>query len=150
MRYFAQRDDALPVITLQIEARTYRRALGKALRQLNKLGHSHMLIWQILEVDDPILEVAHRRSLRNRQLLSDGGECGCFYCLSTFDASEVTEWVHDGSTALCPRCHIDSVLSSKVNSIVPTFLRRMHDFYFERKIRVEPTAEFAKLSKDQS
>jgi len=148
--YFAQRDDTLPVLSLQIEASTCRRALGKALKQLSELGHSHMVIWQIPESDDPMLEAAHHRSLRNRQLLSDGGECGCFYCLSTFNAGEVTEWVHDGSTALCPRCHIDSVLSGRVDSIVPAFLRRMHEFYFERKIRVDLTDEFAKLMKGEA
>jgi hypothetical protein len=78
------------------------------------------------EPDDPMLEAAHHRSLRNRVLLSDGGECGCFHCLKAFDASEVTEWVNGGSTALCPRCHIDSLLSGRVDSIVPAFLRRMH------------------------
>ena len=85
---------------------------------------------ECLEPGDPMLQAAHHRSLNNRQLLSDGGECGCFYCLNTFDAGEVTHWVHDGSTALCPRCHIDSVLSSKMDSIVPTFLRRMHELLF--------------------
>lgn len=99
------------------------------------------------EPGDPMPEAAHHRSLNNRQLLSDGGECGCFYCLSTFDAGEVTDWVHDGSTALCPRCHM---LSGRVDSITPAFLQRMHEFYFERKVRVDLTAEFAKSLKGQS
>jgi hypothetical protein len=40
--------------------------------------------------------------------------CGCFYCLETFPAEEVEEYVDkfcgECITALCPRCGIDAVL----------------------------------------
>lgn len=96
---------------------------------------------------EPQLEAAHDQSFRNRPLLADSGECGCFYCLKTFDASEVVMWVHDGSTALCPHCGIDAVLSSKTCSIAPAFLHSMHAYWFDRTVRVDLSAELNKLPK---
>jgi hypothetical protein len=99
--------------------------------------------------DEPLLETAHRQSLRNRPLLSSGGACGCFYCLKTFDASEVVRWVHDDWTALCPRCGIDAVLSSKVCSITPAFLHSMHAHWFKRTVRIDLSAELRSIMTDQ-
>lgn len=36
--------------------------------------------------------------------------CGCYYCLAIFDASEIRERVDDGKTPVCPYCRIDSVI----------------------------------------
>lgn len=94
---------------------------------------------------EPPLEAAHRRSFRNRQLLAEGGECGCFYCLKTFDASEVTAWVHGDSTARCPHCGIDTVLSSRTDSIAPAFLQLMHARWFGRTIQLDLSAELMNL-----
>ncbi len=78
------------------------------------------------------LDAAHARSIDNRSLIETGGLCGCFYCLATFDASEVVEWVDAcKTTALCPSCHIDTVLSARTDPIDPRFLRRMRDYWFE-------------------
>lgn len=77
------------------------------------------------------LHAAHARSLNNRSVIEVGGTCGCFYCLTTFDASDVAEWVDaTKTTALCPSCHIDSVLSSRTDRIDVGFLRRMRDQWF--------------------
>lgn len=54
--------------------------------------------------------------------------CGCFYCLSTFKKEEVTEF---NQGIWCPRCGIDSVLSSGSGySINRTFLAAMKQYYF--------------------
>jgi hypothetical protein len=48
---------------------------------------------------DRQLVLAHGGSINNRRLLLDyDGLCGCFYCLRTFDAAEVTEWVDPGNS----------------------------------------------------
>jgi hypothetical protein len=79
------------------------------------------------------LKFAHGRSIGNRQLLSLGGPCGCFYCLRTFDAGEIKDWVDaDGATALCPYCGIDAILSGKADPIDPLFLHRMKARWFGR------------------
>jgi hypothetical protein len=97
------------------------------------------------DINEPILIAAHEHSMNNRQLLVAGGLCGCFYCLHTFGAEEVSEWIDDGRTALCPRCHVDAVLSSQVDPVDPTFLKRMHARWFERSDKLDLSQEIAKL-----
>jgi len=83
------------------------------------------------------LKFAHGYSIGNRRLIEQGGPCGCFYCLKTFDAGEIIHWVDpaddgdsDGQTALCPHCGIDAVLSAKAAPINDLFLRRMKARWF--------------------
>jgi hypothetical protein len=97
------------------------------------------------DINEPALQAAHGRSIRNRALISAGGECGCFHCLKTFEAAEVIDWVDEGATALCPRCHIDSVLSSRTDPIDTAFLRRMRAHWFEQTTQLDLTAELAKV-----
>jgi hypothetical protein len=99
--------------------------------------------------DESLLETAHRQSLRNRPILASGGACGCFYCLKTFDASEVVQWVHDDWTALCPHCGIDAVLSSKACSITPAFLHSMHAHWFKRTVRIDLSTELRSIMTDR-
>ncbi len=80
------------------------------------------------------LRAAHALSLHNRDALSQGGQCGCYYCLSVFDASEVEEWI-GRMTALCLGCGIDAVLSARAAPTDAGFLRRMRTRYFERTVR---------------
>lgn len=101
----------------------------------------------MVNISEHELNAAHRHSMNNRQLLASGGECGCFHCLNTFDAHEVTDWTDDDLTALCPRCGIDAVLSSNIAPIDRAFLRRMHDFWFEQTTRLDLTDELANLRK---
>ena len=54
-------------------------------------------------------------------------ECGCFCCLQTFAASEVTDWIDDGDTPLCPHCGIAAVLPG-VTGLVELFRLRERRF----------------------
>ncbi len=47
-------------------------------------------------------------------------------------AAEINEWVDDDTTALCPKCGIDSVIGSASEYPVenPAFLNAMHRLYF--------------------
>jgi hypothetical protein len=63
-------------------------------------------------------EMAHQHSSNHRKQVLESETCGCFYCLSIYPPSEITEWVDEnqtgvGQTALCPKCGIDSVIGSK-------------------------------------
>ena len=73
--------------------------------------------------------------------------CGCFYCRETFPPSEIVYWVYDnpdvegisseGTTALCPRCGIDSVIGSRSGYPITTeFLEAMNGHWFQRTVRL--------------
>ena len=86
--------------------------------------------WQS-EADEDRLEAAHKHSIFNREELQRSSLRGCFYRFATFSPTEISEWIDDGQTALCPKCPVDSVIGSASGfSITPDFLRRMHDKYF--------------------
>lgn len=75
---------------------------------------------------------AHHYSSNHRKHLLKDHVCGCFYCLSIFDPSEIKEWVEDqGGTALCPYCDIDSIIGeSSGYPITKEFLMKMHNYWF--------------------
>jgi hypothetical protein len=90
-----------------------------------------------------ILE-AHRHSARHRIEIKESEMCGCFYCLEIFLPQEIEDWVDwpqgtpadqeldMGTTALCPKCGIDSVLGSKSGfPITSEFLAKMKEHWFE-------------------
>jgi hypothetical protein len=74
---------------------------------------------------------AHGRSSGHRAEIDGSGVCGCFYCLARFAPAEITEWVDTDTTALCPRCGIDSVIGSASGyPITAEFLARMRAHWF--------------------
>jgi hypothetical protein len=82
-------------------------------------------------MSEPDHIAAHAHSSAHRRELEASEQCGCFYCLAVFPPSDVTEWLVEEGTALCPRCGIDSVLGSASGyPITPKFLIRMRDHWF--------------------
>jgi hypothetical protein len=78
--------------------------------------------------------MAHKHSSNHRAELEKSSVCGCFYCLSIFPPSDITEWTDDGQTALCPSCPVDSVIGSASGyPITREFLQGMHSYWFELK-----------------
>ena len=74
---------------------------------------------------------AHKRSMMHRTEIQNSDICGCFYCLSIFPPTEITEWIDDGQTAICPYCPVDSVIGSASGYPITTeFLKLMHDRWF--------------------
>ena len=83
------------------------------------------------EPDEDRLKAAHRHCRLNRVELQSSDLCGCFYCFAIFAPAEISEWIDDGETALCPKCPVDSVIGSASGfPITPEFLHRMHDKWF--------------------
>ena len=79
------------------------------------------------------LEAAHRHCTANEAELRQSKVAGCFYCTSVFPATEVTHFLENERTALCPECMIDSVLGDASGfPISPAFLAEMHQYWFER------------------
>jgi len=84
---------------------------------------------------DANLESAHGHSSGHRDEVLASELCGCFCCRKNFPPSEIEDWIdeHDGvgTTALCPRCGIDSVIGSRSGFVLtPEFLLEMHDYWF--------------------
>ncbi len=81
--------------------------------------------------------MAHRFSNNHKAELEPEQKCGCFYCLSIFNSSEIKDWLtapnpcdHLG-TALCPECEMDSVIGeSSGYPITPEFLKAMNEKWF--------------------
>ena len=81
-------------------------------------------------LDQDVLR-AHKHSIRHRAEIEASSICGCFYCLRTFKPEEISEWIDDEQTALCPFCPVDSVIGSASGfPITREFLQRMHDYWF--------------------
>lgn len=83
---------------------------------------------------DADLEGAHNHCTNNEEELSRSVLCGCFYCLVTYPATQVTEFVDEipgRRTALCPKYDIDSVIGDASGVELTTeFLRKMKNYWF--------------------
>ncbi|HEU0053041.1 MAG TPA: cytoplasmic protein [Longimicrobium sp.] len=78
---------------------------------------------------DPV--EAHRRSIYHREEVMASETCGCFYCIAIFPPSAIEEWTDDATTAICPKCGIDSVIGSASGyPVTREFLREMKSFWF--------------------
>ncbi|MBF2715966.1 cytoplasmic protein [Agrobacterium vitis] len=81
---------------------------------------------------------AHSHCIRNLVELNESAKAGCFYCLETYPASDVWEYIKEltedkeHTTAMCPKCGIDAVIGDKSGYPVldPLFLKRMHGHWF--------------------
>jgi hypothetical protein len=97
-----------------------------------------MLISRILKTVGPDHIRAHKNCSRHRGEIERSEQCGCFYCLQSFLPSEIEEWTDSDTTAMCPRCGIDSVIGSASGfSLSREFLQRMHNHWFERSYKIE-------------
>lgn len=62
-----------------------------------------------------VIETAPKLSSNNKKNLVGDVVCGCYFCLTIFRSSAITDWVDNGETALCPNCGIDTVLPDVAN-----------------------------------
>ncbi len=90
------------------------------------------------------LNDAHKFSDHHRKSIELGNICGCFYCERTFTPlvmaninesgafQPIREWIDGGTTAICPFCGIDSVLSTAdvPEAADPAFLKAMYQRWF--------------------
>jgi hypothetical protein len=85
---------------------------------------------------NPDIIDAHRRCSNHRDAVLRAKRCGCFYCCAVFAPGEITDWVDPasddmqaGTTALCPKCGIDSVIPMDPG-MDTAFLQRMKEHWF--------------------
>ena len=79
------------------------------------------------------LNLAHEHCTGNKVEIENSTICGCFYCLKTFDKSQIENWLNEkDGTALCPFCSVDSVIGDKSGfPITKEFLEEMKAFWFK-------------------
>lgn len=65
------------------------------------------------EMDANKLKAAIGYATANRDKLKISKYAACYYCKQIYPASEVVEFCDSETTALCPKCGIDSVLSDQ-------------------------------------
>lgn len=86
------------------------------------------------KMPDDIIE-AHRHSSMHRDEILQSKKCGCFDCLKIFSPDDITEWLDNGSCAMCPKCDIDSVIGDKSGfPITKEFLTEMNQYWFGGRI----------------
>ncbi len=79
------------------------------------------------------LKQSHKSCSHKNEII-ESNLCACFYCKQIFEPKEIKEWI-EGSienegTAICPKCGIDSVLSSKLPIFDKQFLIEMNNYWF--------------------
>ena len=79
---------------------------------------------------------AHKFSSNHMPELKQDKVCGCFYCLSIYSPTEISQWIINKQgdlrgTAICPKCGIDSVIGeSSGYPITEAFLSEMKKYWF--------------------
>jgi hypothetical protein len=80
---------------------------------------------------ETLLVSAHELSSHHAHLIRKSARCGCFYCLTTYEPSLISEWIDDADTAICPFCGIDAVIGDASGfPVTEIFLSAMHKFWF--------------------
>ena len=97
-----------------------------------------ILFTNLLKVFGPEHIRAHKHCSKHRLEIERSKGCACFYCSQRFEPREIEEWTDEGSTAMCPRCEIDSVIGSASGYVLSdAFLQRMHNYWFERSYKIK-------------
>ena len=84
----------------------------------------------------PDVRQAHGHSANHRAEVLGSSLCGCFYCCSTYAPDAIEEWTDEddhgvGTTAICPRCGIDSVIGDRAGfPLSSDFLEKMRAYWF--------------------
>ncbi len=100
-------------------------------RIFNAKGYENLIR---TKMPDEIIE-AHRHSSNHRDEILKSKICGCYDCLKIFKPDDITEWLVNGSCAMCPKCGIDSVLGDKSGfPITKEFLTNMNKYWFGGRI----------------
>ncbi|HAX75894.1 MAG TPA: cytoplasmic protein [Cyanobacteria bacterium UBA11372] len=77
------------------------------------------------------IRLASQYSIYNRKQVEASEKAGCYYCLSIFSPEEISDYCDDGTTVLCPKCGIDSVLGSQSGYTIDlATLKKLKQYWF--------------------
>lgn len=90
-------------------------------------------------MDVKLIKEAPIYSMKNKKFIDESEVCGCYYCLEVFSKNDITDWTDNGQTAICPKCHIDSVLSQSYGiELNKEQLQIVHDYWFKNAENNKP------------
>ena len=78
-----------------------------------------------------VLKKAHDHTIYNREEIEKSGTVYCISCQESMAPSEITEFVDEGRTGLCPHCGMDALIGEACGiQLTDTLLKRLHKKYF--------------------
>lgn len=90
----------------------------------------------------PDLSEIYSYSSWHRINMNHSTNCGCFNCCSMHNAHKIAHWIHDGQTALCPKCEKPTLLpDSLVPNLSYVLLTLMYNEYRKPKEKPVSTLE---------
>lgn len=78
-------------------------------------------------MNDKLISQAPIQSMKNRLAIEFTERCSCYSCMAVFAKEDIKEWTDQSTTALCPRCGVDSVLPQNYEI---EELRNIHNYWF--------------------
>jgi hypothetical protein len=125
-------NDAITVLTLNVPSEKGIKQLI-TYRCINHKDIDYESAVKIkLKMVNSKLEALHKKCINNKSNIDDETVCGCFYCETIFQGDQVSNYIDEGQTALCPNCNIDSVIASdKKDTVSQPLLKAMKSKYFD-------------------
>ena len=78
-----------------------------------------------------VLKKAHHHTIYNREEIEKSGTVYCISCQESMAPSEITGFVDEGKTGLCPHCGMDALIGDACGiKLTDTLLKRLHKKYF--------------------
>ena len=95
-------------------------------------------IIELLKFQDKTIEdyknldyiVAHKFVSNHKDDIAKSTHCRCLYCLKVFEPKEISEWISNEKTALCPYCSIDSVVGDASFKIDDALADKIKRYWF--------------------
>lgn len=81
----------------------------------------------MIKKDITILKCLHKKSFKNFARIQLVKKCSCFFCFKIMKSKEIQEWTDDGKTAICPYCHVDSIIPMEIRQDI---LKDMAEYFF--------------------
>jgi hypothetical protein len=73
-------------------------------------------------------------AMKNRQLVEQSTNAGCFHCLKIFSKSDIKDYTDDGKTVICPLCGVDSVVGDMCGfPLSEEVLKQAHAFWYAKR-----------------
>ncbi|MBQ8293293.1 MAG: hypothetical protein IJX78_05790 [Bacilli bacterium] len=77
------------------------------------------------------LEKIHAYCTNNKELIGRSDKCYCFHCKKIIDSNEITRYLTEEDTALCPYCGIDAVIPDCIDEeINEELINDMNNYWF--------------------